>query len=125
MDIETIKRISEAKIKAGNIVNSVRNTLKEYEHVKQDTQEDLLEVYKPIVQSQEAVKKSIDEQQDKILEQLQNNQRALTSGLEDLLMQQQLSDKIPEKTAPLPLDYKPKMMKPEFKSDLDSGFDID
>ena len=68
MEIQRIKKISEAKINAGNVVNKVRNTLKEYEHGRQDAQEDLSEVFKPIVKSQEDVK-------DKMLEQLQKNQK--------------------------------------------------
>ena len=57
MDIERIKRISEAKIKAGNVVNKVRNTLKVFEHGKQDVQEELSEVYKPIAKAQQDVKR--------------------------------------------------------------------
>ena len=124
MDIERIKNISEAKIKAGNVVNKVRKTLKEFEHGRQDIQEELSEVYKPIVKAQEDVQQTIDEKQDKMLEQLQKNQKALTSGLEDLLMVQQLPDVQPQ-TAPLPIDYKPEMLKPKFKSDVDAGFDKD
>ena len=125
MDIQRIKKISEAKINAGVAVNKVRNTLKEYKHGRQDVQEDLSEVYTPIVKAQEDVKEKIDEKQDKMLEQLQKNQKALTSGLEDLLMLQQLPDVQPQETAPLPIDYKPEMLKPKFKSDIDAGFDID
>ena len=125
MDLERIKKISEAKIKAGNIVSNVQNTLKEYKHGRQDVQEELSEVYKPIVKAQEDVKQKIDENQDKMLEQLQKNQKALTSGLEDLLMVQQLPDVQPQQTAPLPIDYKPEMLKPKFKSDFDAGFNVD
>ena len=125
MDIERIKKISEAKINAGNVVNKVRNTLKEYEHGIQDVQEELSEVYKPIVKAQEDVKQKIDEKQDKMLEQLQKNQKALTSGLEDLLMVQQSPDIQPQETASLPIDYKPEMLKPKFKSNIDVGFDKD
>ena len=71
MDIERIKNISEAKIKAGNIINKVRNTLKEIEHGRQNVQEELSETYMPIVKTQEDVKQMIDEKQDKMLEQLQ------------------------------------------------------
>ena len=35
MDIERMKKISEAKIKAGKQVSNVRNTLKEIKHGKQ------------------------------------------------------------------------------------------
>ena len=130
MDIERIKKISEAKINAGNVVNKVRNTLKEYEHGIQDVQEELSEVYKPIVKAQEDVKQKIDEKQDKMLEQLQKNQKALTSGLEDLLMIQQLPDAKPQEAYKLPLDYEPEMLKPEmlkpkFKSNIDTGFNND
>ena len=59
-----------------------------------------------------------------MLEQLQKNQKSLTSGLEDLLMVQQLPDVQP-KTTKMPIDYEPEMLKPQFKSDIDAGFNID
>ena len=124
MDIERMKKISEAKIKAGKQVSNVRNTLKELKHGRQDIQEKLSEMYKPIVKAQEDVKQKIDEKQDKMLEQLQKNQKALTSGLEDLLILQQLPDEQPQ-TTKLPIDYKPAMMEPKIKSDIDTGFDKD
>ena len=120
-----MKKISEAKIKAGKQVSNVRNTLKELEHGRQDVQEELSEVYKPIVKAQEDVKQKIDEKQDKMLEQLQKNQKALTSGLEDLTMLQQLPDVPQPQTTKLPIDYKPAMMEPKFKSDIDTGFSVD
>ena len=119
-----MKKISEAKIKAGKQVSNVRNTLKELKHGRQDIQEKLSEMYKPIVKAQEDVKQKIDEKQDKMLEQLQKNQKALTSGLEDLLILQQLPDEQPQ-TTKLPIDYKPAMMEPKIKSDIDTGFDKD
>ena len=125
MDIERMKKISEAKINAGKQVSNVRNTLKEFEHGRQDIQEELSEVYKPIVKAQEDVKQTIDEKQDKMLEQLQKNQKELTSGLENLIMFQQLPDVQPQEAYKLPLDYKPEMLKPGFKSDLDKEFDAD
>ena len=83
-------------------------------------------MYKPIVKAQEEVKEAIDKKQDKLLEQLQKNQKALTSGLEDILMFQQLPDEQPQETTKLPIGYEPAMMeKPQFKSDIDVGFDKD
>jgi len=120
-----MKSISEAKIKAGKQVDNVRNTLKQIEHRRQDIQEDLSEAFKPIVTAQEEVKQTIDEKQDKMLEQLQKNQKALTSGLEDLLMIQQLPDAKPQEASKLPLDYEPTMMKPKITSDVDKGFNLD
>ena len=127
MDIGRIKKISEAKIKAGNDVNKVRNTLKEFEHGRQDVQEELSELYKPIVKAQEDVKQKIDEKQDKMLEQLKRNQLAITSGLEDLTMLQQLPDVPQPQTTKLPIDYEPAMMKktPKLQSNIDSGFNKD
>ena len=127
MDIERMKKISEAKIKAGNVVNKVRNTLREIEHGRQDAQEELSEVYKPIVQAQQDVKQKIDEKQDKMLEQLQKNQKAITSGLEDMMLLQNLPDVQPQthEMSKLPIDYKPAMLEPQFKSDIDAGFNAD
>ena len=123
MDIERIKRLSASKIKADDSVKKVRNTLKEYRIGRQDVQEDLSEVYKPIVKAQEDVKKTIDEKQNTIIDQLQKNQRAISSGLEDLALVNTLPVESPsKKPTKLPLDYKPEMMKPQYKSDIDKGF---
>ena len=123
MDIERIKRLSESKIKADDSVKKVRNTLKEYRIGRQDVQEDLSEVYKPIVKTQEDVKKTIDEKQNTIIDQLQKNQKAISSGLQDLALVNTLPVESPSKEpTKLPLDYKPEMMKPKYKSDIDKGF---
>ena len=114
-----MKKISTARINAGKQVKNVRKTLKQLEHGRQ-----LSEVYKPIVKAQDDVKEAIDEKQDKMLEQLQKNQKALTSGLEDLLMFQQLPDEKQQETK-LPIGYEPEMLKPKFKSDFDKDFDVD
>ena len=121
-----MKKISEAKIKAGKQVSNVRNTLKELKHGRQDIQEELSEVYKPIVKAQEDVKQKIDEKQDKMLEQLKRNQLAITSGLEDLTILQQLPDEQPQ-TTKLPIDYEPAMMEktPKLQSNMDDGFTTD
>ena len=123
MDIERIKRLSESKIKADDSVKKVRNTLKEYRIGRQDVQEDLSEVYKPIVKVQDDVKKTIDEKQDAVIKQLQKNQKEISSGLQDLALVNtlpvELTSKEPTK---LPLDYKPEMMKPQYKSNIDKGF---
>ena len=123
MDIERIKRLSESKIKADDSVKKVRNTLKEYRIGRQDVQEDLSEVYKPIVKTQEDVKKTIDEKRNTIIDQLQKNQKAISSGLQDLALVNTLPVESPSKEpTKLPLDYKPEMMKPQYKSDIDKGF---
>ena len=124
MDLQRLKQLSEAKIKAGTITKQVRDTLKEYKHDKQDLQQGLSETFKPIIKAQEETKQTIDEKQDKLIEQLEKNQKALTSGLEDIAMlTYQPETKPPE--AKLPIGYKPLMMTPDVESNLDAGFDID
>ena len=95
----------------------MRNDLKEYKEAKQDAYEGLSETYKPIIDVQQSIQKRNDEKQDELIKQLQQNQRAITSGLEDVILSQQL-----------PSDYKPIMM-PEsespYKSNLDKGFNND
>ena len=123
MDIERIKRLSESKIKADDSVKKVRNTLKEYRIGRQDVQEDLSEVYKPIVKVQDDVKKTIDEKQDAVIKQLQKNQKEISSGLQDLALVNTLPvESHSKEPTKLPLDYKPELMKPQNKSNIDKGF---
>ena len=71
-------------------------------------------------------RKKTDEKQDKVIEQLQKNQKAITSGLEDLAMVQQLPE-TPTQSSKLPVDYSPTMMEktPQLQSNLDGGFTSD
>ena len=127
MDISQFQKISKSKIEAGREIRSLRNELKEYKEAKQDAYEGLSETYKPIID----VQKSIDEKQGELIEQLQKNQRAITSGLEDIILYQQLPETLRQdqiQDTKLPIDYKPKMMPespPIYKSDLDKGFNHD
>ena len=128
MDLQRLKQLSEAKIKAGTITKQVRDTLKEYKHDKQDLQQGLSETFKPIIKAQEETKQTIDEKQDKLIEQLEKNQKAITSGLEDIAMLTYQPETKPQPQLPeakLPIGYKPSMMSPDVKSNLDAGFDYD
>ena len=58
MDIERIKKMTESKVKAGNITKRVRTVLKDYEHSKQDVYETKKEELEPIT---EKLEKEIDE----------------------------------------------------------------
>ena len=81
MDIEEYKKLARNKIEADALTRQVRNVIKETKWQKQDMREGFTETFKPLIESQESVKKSIDEQQNKTLAQLQANQLALTEGL--------------------------------------------
>ena len=106
MDISQFQKLSNSKIEAGRTIRAVRNDLKEYKEAKQDAYEGLSETYKPIID----VQQSIDEKQNELIEQLQKNQRAITSGLEDVILYQQLPETSTSTQDPLPSDYKPIMM---------------
>ena len=81
MDIEEYKKLARNKIEADSLTRQVRNVIKETKWQKQNMREGFTETFKPLIETQESVKKSIDEQQNKTIAQLQANQLALTQGL--------------------------------------------
>ena len=88
MNIERFKRISDAKIKAGKMINQTQDEIKQYKHSKQDMQIGLKETFQPILKAQEETKKTIDKKQDKLIEQLDKVQKSLPSNLVDIAMLQ-------------------------------------
>ena len=88
--------------------------MKEVQHSKQDSYEGTSELFKPIVDVQKDVNKTIDDKQDKLIEKLQQNQKAIKSGLEDIVVYNQLPETTSQKSI-LPPDYQPEMMKPKQK----------
>ena len=68
MDLEETKKIIKNKIEADEAAREVR--------------EGFTETFKPLIKTSEKVKESIDTQQNKLIEQLQKNQLALTAGFE-------------------------------------------
>ena len=83
MNIEETKKIIQNKIQADEAAQQVRSQIKTYIHEKQNVREGLKETFKPLIETSEKVKESIDTQQNKLIKQLQENQLALTEGLED------------------------------------------
>ena len=81
MDLEETKKIIRNKITADEAAREVRSQIKTYIHEKQNLREGFKETFKPLIETSEAVKTSIDTQQNKLIEQLQKNQLALTEGL--------------------------------------------
>ena len=75
MDMQRFKQISDSKIKAGQMTNKVK-----------DMQLGFTETFQLIIKAQEEVIETIDDKQEKLIEQIQKSQRALTSGLEDIAM---------------------------------------
>ena len=81
MDIEEAKKFARDKIAADDMLLQVRNVIKETKWQKQDMREGFKETFKPLIKSQDSIKKSIDEQQNATIAQLKDNQLALTQGL--------------------------------------------
>ena len=73
MDLEETKNIIQNKIEADETAREVRSQIKSYIHEKQNLREGFT--------TSEAVKTSINTQQNKLIKQLQHNQLALTEGL--------------------------------------------
>ena len=81
MNLEEPKKIIENKIEAEALTRNVRSQIKTYIDQKQNVREGFKETFQPLIESQDAVKTSIDKQQNRLIEQLQENQLALTEGL--------------------------------------------
>ena len=81
MDIEEAKKFARDKIAADDMLLQVRNVMKETKWEKQNMREGFKETFKPLIKSQESIKKSIDDQQDATIAQIKKNQLALTQGL--------------------------------------------
>ena len=84
MDIEEYKKFVKDKIDSENLTKKVRNIIKEKQWQKQDMREGFKESFKPLIESQDSIKKSVDEQQNATIAQLKKNQLALTQGFDQL-----------------------------------------
>ena len=82
MDIEEYKKLARNKIEADSLTKQVRDVIKITKWQKQDLREGFKETFKPLIKSQDSIKKSIDEQQNATIAQLKKNQLALTQGFE-------------------------------------------
>ena len=80
-----IKKIIQNKLEADESTREVRSQIKSYIDQKQNVREGFTETFKPLIETSEAVITSIDTQQNKLIQQLQDNQLALTEGLEEKL----------------------------------------
>ena len=81
MDIEEYKKLAKNKIETDALVRQVRDVIKITKWQKQDAREGFKESFKPLIKSQDSIKKSIDDQQNATIEQLKKNQLTLKQGL--------------------------------------------
>ena len=85
MDIEKIRKLSKKATEAGELVKAVtafKNKLKDKEQMYDTTMSEHFKTLRePLIEQQ----KKTDEIQDRVIEQLQKNQLALTSGIQDIM----------------------------------------
>lgn len=81
MNIEEYKKLARNKIEADALTQQVRDVIKITKWQKQDMREGFKEKFKPLIKTQDSIKKSIDDQQNATIAQLKANQLALTQGL--------------------------------------------
>ena len=66
------------------MTKNVRNQIRTYIHQKQNVREGFKETFQPLIESQDKVKESIDNQQNSMIKQLQENQLAITQGFDKM-----------------------------------------
>ena len=85
MDIKKIRRLSKNATEAGELVKAVtayKNELKYKEQMRDKGMSDYLKTLRePLIEQQ----KKTDAKQDKVIEELQKNQKAITSGIQDIM----------------------------------------
>ena len=85
MDVEKIKKLVEENFEADKLVKAVtavKNEVKNKEQMRDVVMSDHFKTLRePLIEQQ----KKTDEKQDKVIEQLQKNQLALTGGIQDII----------------------------------------
>lgn len=84
MDIKQTKELFKDKSESEFVTKQVRDRIKKTTWQKQNMRERFTETFDPLMQSQDKVKKTIDKQQDSLIKQLEENQQAITTGLDRL-----------------------------------------
>ena len=77
-----MKRLISSEVKAGNEKKAVREVVKNYETRKQDMYDETAEILKPSIDVQKEVKKTIDEKQDELIDQMKENQEKMMEAIE-------------------------------------------
>ena len=117
MDLNRLNKFVDSASKASSISKARSSFINEVKNLKEGYRSQLLEAREPITKLEEkrieSQKKSDDERQDKLITQLQDNQRAITTELRDIKFDRQaLLEELPgtaaiehpeyKKTPPIP-----------------------
>ena len=100
MDLNRLNKFVDSASKASSISKARSSFINEVKNLKEGYQSQLLEAREPITKLEEkriqSQKKSDDERQDKLITQLQDNQRAITSELRNIKYDEKaLVDELP------------------------------
>ena len=100
MDLNRLNKFVDSVSKASNISKARSSFINEAKNMKEGYRSQLLESREPITELEEkriqSQKKSDDERQDELINQLQNNQRAITSELRNIKYNEKaLLDELP------------------------------
>ena len=111
MDLDRLNKFVDSVSKASRINKARSDFINEAKNLREGYRSQLLEAREPITELEEKrialQKKSDDESQDKLITQLQDNQRAITSGLRDIKFDRQaLLDELPRTAAIEHPEYK-------------------
>ena len=111
MDLNRLNKFVDSASKASSISKARSSFINEVKNLKEGYRSQLLEAREPITKLEEkrieSQKKSDDERQDKLITQLQDNQRAITSELRDIKFDRQaLLEELPGTAAIEHPDYK-------------------
>ena len=113
MDLNRLNKFVDSARKASSIGKARSSFINEVKNLKEGYRSQLLEAREPITKLEEkrieSQKKSDDERQDKLMTQLQDNQRAITSELRDIKFDRQaLLEELPRSDAIEHPEYKKK-----------------
>ena len=111
MDLNRLNKFVDSASKASSISKARSSFINKVKNLKEGYRSQLLEAREPITKLEEkrirSQKKSDDERQDKLITQLQDNQRAITSELRDIKFDRQaLLEELPGTAAIEHPDYK-------------------
>ena len=112
MDLNRLNKFVDSASKASSISKARSSFINEVKNLKEGYRSQLLEAREPITKLEEkriqSQKKSDDERQDKLITQLQDNQRAITTELRDIKFDRQaLLEELPGTAAIEHPDYPP------------------
>ena len=126
MDIEDYRKHVEEILKVERLRREANKKIQEYDDQRQDLRIERAEIFQPITTHVKEVKKTIDERQDKLLEQLTEKQNALATAIVNLaptpVSQTQPSLPSPAFTPPKFTQTLGHPTPPKYRADIDKNF---